>query len=143
MIKNLCTWFGCGSQMKGSGTVGTLGGLAFAFIISIMAGHLGLFIFAIIISGLGFWASSEYMKEVGQGDHGEIVIDEVAGIFITLCFIPFSFFGWICAFAAFRLFDIWKPFPASYFDKMKNAYGVMMDDIVAGLMAGIVLWIIF
>ena len=63
-----------------------------------------------------------------------IVIDEVAGMFVALAFVPHTALAYFGAFVLFRLFDIFKIFPANYIDKnLKNGYGVIMDDIIAGI----------
>jgi phosphatidylglycerophosphatase A len=88
---------------------------------------------------VGWWASEQVVREDGAEDPGWIVIDEVAGQWLTLLLTPPSFLG----LALFRLFDIVKPWPASWADRqVKGGLGIMLDDILAGLMALIVLAIV-
>jgi phosphatidylglycerophosphatase A len=76
-------------------------------------------------------------------DDGRIVIDELIGYLTAVMFLPFSWSTAIIAFVLFRFFDIFKIFPASWFDtRMKNAFGVVLDDVVAGIYAGLVLRLI-
>ncbi len=72
----------------------------------------------------------------GVVDAKQIVIDEVAGLLVTMLGVPVSWMTLLAGFALFRLFDIAKPWPASYFDrKVKNGFGVVFDDVMAGLYA--------
>ena len=88
----------------------------------------------------GIWASGEYKRLSGKHDSGAIVIDEVAGQWIALLFVPLDPLLYGAAFLLFRVFDIVKPFPANWADReMKGGLGVMADDLVAGIYALIVL----
>ena len=107
--------------------------------------------FFVLVYVLGTLASKEVLKYTSH-DPSIIVIDEVAGQLIPLIYIsafplPSSGEWWLCAalpsFILFRIFDIAKPFPASYFDKkVLNAHGVMLDDIAAGVYA-LIMFLIF
>ncbi len=75
-------------------------------------------------------------RHLGVTDHSGIVWDEIVAFLLVLEFTTLSWQWWITAFLLFRLFDIWKPFPISYFDaKFKDGFGVMFDDLVAALFA--------
>jgi phosphatidylglycerophosphatase A len=75
----------------------------------------------------------------GQTDSPRIVVDEICGMLIAGALLPLTPWTLGLAFLAFRLFDIWKPFPASYFDRhVKNGFGVVADDLVAGVYANLV-----
>ncbi|MBS3981463.1 MAG: phosphatidylglycerophosphatase A [Rhodobacteraceae bacterium] len=99
---------------------------------------------------LGFWAVPRYLRATGGEDPSEVVIDEVAGQLLALSFtvIPLwrhdvadllfgAWPGWVVPFLLFRLFDIWKPWLVGRADRMKGATGVMLDDLWAGLFAGV------
>ncbi|MEY4539493.1 MAG: hypothetical protein RLZZ306_1250, partial [Bacteroidota bacterium] len=75
-------------------------------------------------------------------DSSKIVIDEVAGMVITLCFIPFSLTNIIIGFILFRFFDIYKPLYIKHFEKYSNGWGVMLDDVIAGIWSNLVLQLI-
>lgn len=127
------------------GTWGTLAGLLFWVLISINSNfNQLLLIIATFITGILVSGSIEKNQE--SKDPGYIVIDEVVGIWITLFFVPDHLFRHplqlILAFVLFRFFDITKIFPIKYFEKFKGGFGIMTDDVVAGLMAGIVLYLI-
>lgn len=95
---------------------------------------------------LGLWAVREVLSRSENKDPSYVVIDETAGqliTFIGVAHLPFSWMNLVLGFALFRLFDITKLFPCSYFDKkVHNAFGVMTDDVFAGLYAAICLFLI-
>ncbi len=95
---------------------------------------------AIIVFLIGWWASERIVQADGLEDPSWVVIDEVAGQWLTLLLTPPSLIGYLAGFALFRLFDIWKPWPVSWADqKIKGGLGIMLDDVLAGLMGLIVL----
>lgn len=134
----LATWFGLGFIPKAPGTWGSLGALPFGMIIYAFGGNMALLVGVLLITAIGFWASKKFEAATGIHDSKMIVIDEVAGMWIAL--IPAGLDPWLVllAFALFRVFDITKPWPASYFDKkIKGPLGVMGDDIIAGIFAAL------
>lgn len=129
----VATWFGSGASPKAPGTVGTLAALPFAWIIHTQLGAAALMASAVLLFFIGIWASNRYMADQG-GDHdpGAIVVDEVAGIWLLLSFIFPGVLSYALGFILFRLFDILKPWPISYFDRtVHGGFGVMLDDILA------------
>ncbi len=85
---------------------------------------------------LGFFAAGSAEKILDRPDAGAIVIDEVLGMFITLTLAPAHPAAWLLGFVFFRIFDIAKPFPVSWFDQhIHGGIGIMMDDVIAGLYA--------
>ena len=89
---------------------------------------------------LGFFAAGSAEKILDRPDAGAIVIDEVLGMFITLTLAPAHPAAWLLGFIFFRIFDIAKPFPVSWFDQhIHGGIGIMMDDVIAGLYALITL----
>jgi len=106
---------------------------------------LAVFAFSMVV---GVWAAEAMTRNRENMDPSEFVLDEVAGQFIALWAISYPAWahdiaitalwpGWIAAFVLFRLFDIWKPGPVGWADRQKGATGVMMDDIIAGILAAI------
>lgn len=140
----LGTFFGVGYTPKAPGTAGSLVTVPIAFFI-LSFGKIPLLIFVIITFIAGLWASSVISADKSADDPQIVVMDEVHGQSIAMLLIPAQFAslssieGWVLAFISFgffRLFDIWKPFPAGYFDKkVHNAYGMMLDDTCAALYA--------
>ena len=89
---------------------------------------------AAVLAG-GVWAASAAERLYGQPDPGAIVIDEVAGMLITLFWIPVTWVGVLAGFLAFRVFDIVKPYPVGMAERLPAGWGVMADDVDAGLYA--------
>ena len=132
----LCTWFWSGLSPKAPGTMGSLASLPFGFALMHFGGQILLLEGIIFIFCIGLWSTHVYVTRSEKSDPGEVVIDEVAGQWIPLLVAGSSPLLYLLSFALFRLFDIWKPFPISWLDKnVKGAFGVMIDDILAGLIA--------
>lgn len=129
----IATGFGSGRLSPAPGTWGTLA----AWLIAFTLPKTAIIFLLILACAGGFWAVTEFQKKSGSHDAGMIVIDEWAGIWIAMLFAH-SIEGLLLAFLFFRIFDVLKPWPVRHFDKnVKGAEGVMMDDIAAGVMAGI------
>lgn len=127
----LALGFGAGLSPKAPGTVGTL--VAFPLFWLLLASPL-YWVWVGIFLALGVWACGVAGRSLGVHDHGGIVWDEVAAFLLVLPFAPASWFGYALAFALFRLFDIWKPFPIGWLDaRVKGGLGVMLDDVLAAI----------
>lgn len=132
----IATWFGSGRLRPAPGTMGSLAALPFGYFIFSVTGVTGLMIAAAVLLGVGTWAASRYGRKSGVKDDQSIVVDEVVGLWIAALPAEHSIGLWITAFFLFRLFDVVKPWPASYFDKKsRGGLDVMMDDVVAGIFA--------
>lgn len=132
----IATWFGAGLVRPAPGTIGSLAAIPFGYA---LAAWLGPFGFAVAI-GLFFivatMAAQRYGKASGTADDQSIVVDEVVGMWIAAWPAGLNPWGWLLAFVLFRFFDIWKPWPASLFDKRsRDGFDVVMDDVIAGLYA--------
>ncbi|PIB24776.1 phosphatidylglycerophosphatase A [Amylibacter kogurei] len=157
MTRFIATWFYSGLAPRAPGTFGSLAALPFAYVLHMFGQWWWLAIAAVIVFFIGWWATALETKGKDDHDPSEIVIDEVAGQWIALIPVsfaasyhpefPFShgelFIYSLLAFALFRLFDITKPFPVSWADKKDTAFGVMMDDVLAGIMAAICIVALF
>ena len=128
------------------GTWGSLAALPVAWLLVSAGGVPALAAAAAAASLGGWWASATYLRTSGSGDDpGEVVIDEIAGQWIALLFAPHTLTAYALAFALFRLFDIWKPWPVGWADRsLPGGLGVMADDLLAGVYAAlgttVVLW---
>jgi len=89
----------------------------------------------IAVTALGMWAGSRVERVLGTKDPGVIVIDEVAGMLLSVLTLPRTIPVLLTAFVLFRLFDIWKPFPARESQLLTGGLGVMLDDLIAGVYA--------
>lgn len=132
----LATWFGAGLVRPAPGTVGTLAALPFGYLIAFLLGAPGLAAAALLLLAAGTFAAGHYGKKSGETDDQSIVVDEAVGLWIAALPAATHPGLWLLAVLLFRLFDIWKPWPASFFDRRgKNGFDVMMDDVVAGVYA--------
>jgi len=87
-----------------------------------------------VVTLIGIWAGGRVERVLGRKDPGVIVIDEVAGMLLSVIVLqPLSLPVLVTAFLLFRLFDIWKPFPARESQALTGGMGVMVDDLIAGL----------
>ena len=129
------TWGGTGFSPFASGTVGTLGAIPFYLALSRLS--LPLYLLTTVAFTLfACWVSGLAEEVFQEKDSGKIVIDEVAGYLVTMAGVQLSVGSVIAGFFLFRLFDIVKPQPARWLDRsLKNGYGVVLDDIAAGIYA--------
>ncbi len=136
----VATFFGSGLLKPASGTWGSLAALAPGLIIADFYGAPGLLIGAALAYAAGHWASTVWINGTEDKDPSPIVIDEVAGMWLTMTLAPLTPLGILLAFALFRLFDIVKPWPVRWVDKkVGGATGIMLDDILAAIWAALVL----
>ena len=125
--------FGIGYIPFASGTFGSLAGLIIGYIIYLINYNLLILLIPLLLI-LGIKASQVYQNKTGEKDSSVIVIDEVVGQLIAMLTVLDNLLLVFASFIIFRIYDIFKPWPASYFDKkMKNGIGVMLDDVIAGI----------
>jgi len=139
MHKVISSVFGIGYIGKGGGTVAAIAAcIAWYFL------HAGGYtimqqaIISLVICLLGIWSGNVVEKVWGK-DNKKVVIDEVAGMCIALIAVPGSYAGILAALILFRFFDIAKPLYIRATEKLPGGWGVMMDDIVAGIYANLIL----
>ncbi|GLQ50221.1 phosphatidylglycerophosphatase A [Dyella flava] len=147
LLSSPAGWLACGF---GSGLTpvaqGTFGSLASILPwLWLRHGSLSLNLLVIVIGfAIGVWACDVASRTLGVDDHRSLVWDEFIGQWIAL--LPALLAPWwavVAGFALFRLFDVWKPWPIRWLDKhLKGGLGVMVDDVIAGIFAAIVLWVI-
>ena len=129
------TWFGIGLLRPAPGTWGSFAALLIWYFTEFLhsTAHVILPIF-ILFSWL---VCSQATKDSDSKDHSAIVIDEVAGMLVTLSFVSHGIMTYLFAFLLFRLFDIWKPWPISWVDQnIQGGLGILLDDLIAGFFAG-------
>lgn len=132
----IATGLGSGYLPGMPGTWGSAVAVALAWPIAEFGGSLALLAAALLAAVAGIPVIRAYQNQSGRVDPGAIVIDEVAGQWLTLAACPPDPLWWLAAFLAFRALDILKPPPANWIDqRMKTAEGVMLDDLVAGFYA--------
>jgi len=145
VLVNIATVGPCGFVPVAPGTVGSLAGVAI-FVAVRSTASLWLEIGVLLaVTLVGIAAASAAESTYSRRDPGLIVIDEVAGMLLTLLAVPVGALGIALGFLAFRVFDIAKPFPARQAEALPRGWGVMADDLVAGLYAQaalrLVLWV--
>jgi len=146
--KLFLTFFGSGLSPKAPGTVGTLASLPVGLAILYYLGSETLFLVTLAIIIIGIFEINKYEATTGIHDQQHIVIDEAAGMWLSLM-IAYStaltmsypyvdLLAIVFSFAAFRLFDIWKPSTIGWIDReLKGGLGVMLDDVLAGIAGGL------
>ncbi|MDM7970684.1 MAG: phosphatidylglycerophosphatase A [Paracoccaceae bacterium] len=145
----IATFGGVGHLTPAPGTWGSLAALPVGWALFTLGGVPLFGLGILLVFGLGWWATA--LETQGKEDHdpSEIVIDEVAGQWIALLPVMIGashsgagvlalWPGWVTAFGAFRLFDITKPGPVGWADRQQGPLGVMLDDVIAGVMAALV-----
>ena len=125
--------FGAGYAPVASGTVGSFVTVVAIWLLPVTP--LRILVALIVVTVVGIWAGSRVERALGRKDPGVIVIDEVAGMLLSVILLPPTIPVLVTAFLLFRLFDIWKPFPARESQVLTGGLGVMVDDLIAGLYA--------
>ncbi|HJT89467.1 MAG TPA: phosphatidylglycerophosphatase A [Bryobacteraceae bacterium] len=138
------TWFGCGYSPFAPGTAGSLAAIAIAFLLQRFLG-LEPWHFA-VLAALGFlpgvWAATRTARAVKLKDPGIVVVDEVLGQWLTLAAASaLDWKSYAAAFVLFRLFDIWKPPPVRQLEALPEGWGIVADDLMAGLYGALVLFV--
>lgn len=127
--------FGLGTLPVAPGTWGTLAGIPLLYLIYDSSWLVYLIITAVLFV-FGVWLCDIVTKDIGVHDHGGIVWDEIVGFLLTMFLCPLSLTTIVLGFLLFRLFDILKPPPIRYVDKVvKGGFGIMVDDILAAIYA--------
>ncbi len=135
----LALGFGAGLAGKAPGTWGTLAAFPVYFAMVLLPASV-YWALAALFALAGVWICDVTGKALGVPDHGGIVWDEIAAFLLVLPFAPAIWWGYLLAFALFRCFDIWKPFPIGWLDaNVKGGLGVMLDDLLAAGYAIVVL----
>jgi phosphatidylglycerophosphatase A len=131
--------FGSGLAKKAPGTCGTLAAIPLYLLIA-QSGSLIYSLVTLVVIIAGIWICDKAADKLGEHDFGGIVWDEIAGYLVTMWFIPFSWKALVLGFILFRFFDILKPWPIKWADrKVKGGFGIMLDDVLAGVFAKILL----
>jgi phosphatidylglycerophosphatase A len=148
MRRIFLTFFGSGLSPKAPGTAGTLASMIVGIPVLLYLGAESLMTLAFAVTVAGIFEIDKYEKETGIHDPSEIVIDETAGIWLTMSMVWYAVPGYdipylepavlLLSFIWFRVFDIWKPSTIGWIDEnLRGGAGVMLDDILAGVAAGL------
>jgi phosphatidylglycerophosphatase A len=134
----LSIWFGCGRFPLMPGTAGTLGAVPLYLLLT-RGGPGVVLLGAALITAVGVWSSTLVVRRTGLKDPQIVCIDEVAGVLITLAAAPNGWKGLLAGVVLFRVFDQFKPFPARRAEGLPEGWGVMMDDVAAGIWGAAIL----
>jgi len=138
----VATFFGAGYFPRMPGTAGAAAAIPLAWLLD-RSGPPTYWLALIAVVGLGIWAADVYDEAWGTHDAQVIVVDEAAGILVTLALVPRSPANLLLGFLLFRLFDIWKPWPVRWADRrVGGGLGSMLDDLLAGCYAAGLLLIV-
>lgn len=141
-IHLLALGFGSGLMRPAPGTWGTLAVVPL-YLLMVQLGTIAYLLILFWVCLCGIWICGKCADDIGVHDHPAIVWDEFAGFLITMLFIEPTIINVIVGFALFRFFDIVKPWPIGYLDrKVRGGFGIMLDDVIAGLFALAVLHLI-
>ncbi len=139
------TFFGLGYMKPGPGTYASVATVLLwwgaSFFLHIGSHNLSALtvLVMVVATAIGIPASTIVAQEAAKKDPGFVVIDEVAGQLFALVALSPTWLHGLIALLLFRLFDIWKPWPIRYFEKFRDGWGIMLDDVVAGFFAFVVL----
>ncbi|MBL4595225.1 MAG: phosphatidylglycerophosphatase A [Robiginitomaculum sp.] len=139
IVKLIVTFFGIGLLRPAPGTWGSLAALPIGIWVLINAGWPVLLFLSLLIFAIGVWTSSMYVTTTGGKDPSEVVIDEVAGMWLALVFVGPVIWQVVGAFVLFRFFDITKLWWIGRLEKLPKGWGIMSDDMLAGLVAGVLM----
>jgi phosphatidylglycerophosphatase A len=129
----LSAWFGAGFFPRAPGTFGAFAALPLVILVSCQ-GNFFAAVFLLVFIPLAIWSSHVSAKLLDGDDPQVVVIDEVAGLLLTVFLFPFSWVVVAVGFLLFRVFDILKPFPIKSLEKhLPGGWGIVLDDLLAGI----------
>lgn len=137
----LASGFGSGLAPRAPGTFGTLAALPIVWLAQMLPAwsYAGV---TLLMFVAGIWICGRAARDWGVSDHPAIVWDEIVGLLVTMSVAPTGLVWLLAGFALFRLFDITKPWPISSLDRqVHGGFGIMLDDLVAGIFAGSILYL--
>ena len=146
LVRCVATGFGAGFLPLAPGTWGSLVAVVFVILLYQVSAPYGWYVHlvvTILLFPLAWWTAGRVARENEDPDPNVVVIDEIFGQCLCLLWVPVISFYWILGFALFRFFDILKPFPAKQSESLPGGLGIVMDDLVAGLYAGLLLLLIY
>ena len=138
IIKLLAAGFGSGLTPFAPGTIGTLVGIPICLVCLPLTWPLR-FLVVVVLSALAIFISGRAEQIYQKKDDQRIVIDEIAGFQVAMLPVAVTGLHLCVAFVLFRIFDIWKPFPIRNLQQLPGGWGVVIDDVAAGIYAGIVM----
>ncbi|HUJ02796.1 MAG TPA: phosphatidylglycerophosphatase A [Rhizomicrobium sp.] len=142
LSEQTATLFGIGRAPAAPGTVASLAALPLAWAIKWFTNDWIFLAIIVAVTIIAIRVCEAYARETGVTDPSECVIDELAGQWIACLLAPLSLIGFGLALVLFRAFDIAKPWPIERFERAPGGLGIVLDDVVAGLLAGIIVGVV-
>jgi phosphatidylglycerophosphatase A len=136
LARLVATGFGSGYSPVAPGTAGSAVGLLLFWPMTPLAIEAQVIVAAAVFLA-GVAAASHLAKRLGIEDPGVVVIDEIVGMWVTLLFLPFTILTAVLGFFAFRAMDVFKPYPARQLEHLHGGWGIMADDLMAGIYANL------
>jgi phosphatidylglycerophosphatase A len=145
----IATWFGSGYAPVAPGTAGSLAAIIIAIVLHYAVGYTAgyeratLLLLTAILLAPGIWSAGVVARETSKPDPQIVVVDEVIGQWITLAgAATFNWKTWLAAFVLFRLLDMWKPAPARQLESLPGGWGIVADDVMAGLYGALAIFVL-
>lgn len=135
----ISSFFFLGNSPIAPGTAGTLGSIPLYYLMVTYMGGIQYMVFLLLLTALAIKVSSNAVRIYKREDPREVVIDEVVGFLVTMAFIAPTIINIVLGFLLFRALDILKPFPCRRLEKLHGGYGIVMDDVAAGVWANVLL----
>ncbi len=139
LITALTSFFYLGHSPFAPGSCGTIGALPLYYVMSRSLTDLQYLLLVVVLSVLCIFLSFKAIKIYKNNDPKEVVLDEVVGYLVAMALIEPTAVNIITGFVLFRAFDIVKPFPVNWLERLKGGYGIVMDDIAAGVYTNLIL----
>ncbi len=139
VARSIATLFGAGRSPIVPGTAGTLAAVPLVFVAARFLPLWAYLVATLVLTLAGVWSSGRTAGDSGRKDPGEVVIDEAAGLFVTMAGLPADLPTMAAGFFLFRVMDIVKPPPARRAERLPGGWGIMVDDLVAGVYANLAL----
>ena len=137
VARTIASLGGAGRSPFAPGTAGTLATLPVAVLASRLLPAWGFLILTLAVAWIAIWSSGRVARRTHSHDPGWVVVDEAAGMFVTLLFIPVGVFTVTAGFFLFRFMDVVKPWPAGRAERLPGGWGIVTDDLVAGVYANV------
>lgn len=138
----ISSFFFLGNSPIAPGTAGTLGAIPLYYLMVTYLGSIQYLVCLLLITVLAVRVSSNAEKIYKREDPGEVVIDEVVGFLVTMAFIAPTVLNVVLGFFLFRALDILKPYPCRSLEKLHGGFGIVMDDVAAGVWANVLLLVV-
>jgi phosphatidylglycerophosphatase A len=133
---------GLGWSRLGPGTAGSLGAVPLAWVLKqALPQPLAYLAMVIVVVCFGIWICQRATRILNVKDPGSVVFDEIAAVLLIYVFVPWTWWTALAGFVLFRILDISKPWPIRVLERLPGGWGIMADDLYAGGVVGVVLWI--